>query len=128
MQDNITNVFGAKFMNTLVPFKIVDREEEEEEGGGKGEEGAEGGEGAEDGAKGGPASTGPSTKTSTDASTDTSTGTTASTDGERSIEGLISKAGEGVGRSDNDRQFFFLNGRPIEQPQVGQRFGEQAIS
>ena len=31
MQDNITNVFGAKFMNTLVPFKIEDNEEEEEE-------------------------------------------------------------------------------------------------
>ena len=30
------------------------------------------------------------------------------------ISGYISKAGDGVGRSDNDRQFTFINGRPVD--------------
>ena len=29
------------------------------------------------------------------------------------VYGFISKAGVGVGRQDNDRQFSFLNGRPV---------------
>ncbi|KAG5176090.1 hypothetical protein JKP88DRAFT_259047 [Tribonema minus] len=36
----------------------------------------------------------------------------------RRITGLVSKAGEGVGRSDTERQFTFLNGRPVELPKV----------
>jgi DNA mismatch repair protein PMS2 len=28
--------------------------------------------------------------------------------------GYISRVGEGVGRSDNDRQFFYVNGRPVD--------------
>lgn len=32
------------------------------------------------------------------------------------IKGLVSKAGAGVGRSDNDRQFIFCNGRPVDLP------------
>ncbi|KAH7472065.1 DNA mismatch repair protein PMS1 [Phytophthora ramorum] len=31
----------------------------------------------------------------------------------RKVEGYVSKVGAGVGRSDNDRQFFFINGRPL---------------
>ncbi|CAM9617036.1 unnamed protein product [Chrysoparadoxa australica] len=34
------------------------------------------------------------------------------------ITGMVSKAGEGVGRSDSDRQFCFLNGRPVELDKV----------
>jgi DNA mismatch repair protein MutL len=30
------------------------------------------------------------------------------------IEGMVSRAGEGVGRSDSDRQFTFVNGRPVD--------------
>ncbi|KAF0689025.1 Aste57867_19480 [Aphanomyces stellatus] len=30
------------------------------------------------------------------------------------IIGFVSKVGAGVGRSDNDRQFFFVNGRPVD--------------
>jgi DNA mismatch repair protein PMS2 len=32
------------------------------------------------------------------------------------IKGYVSKAGAGVGRSDNDRQFIFCNGRPVDLP------------
>lgn len=37
---------------------------------------------------------------------------------ERQVVGFVSKVGEGVGRSDNDRQFFFINGRPFDLPKV----------
>jgi hypothetical protein len=33
-----------------------------------------------------------------------------------SITGYVSKAGLGVGRSDNDRQFVFCNSRPVDMP------------
>lgn len=36
----------------------------------------------------------------------------------RKVEGFVSKVGAGVGRSDNDRQFFFINGRPFDLPKV----------
>jgi DNA mismatch repair protein PMS2 len=34
------------------------------------------------------------------------------------VVGYISKVGIGVGRSDNDRQFFYINGRPFDLHQV----------
>ena len=34
------------------------------------------------------------------------------------IVGYVSKVGLGVGRSDNDRQFVFCNGRPVDLPKV----------
>lgn len=37
------------------------------------------------------------------------------------VQGFVSRAGEGVGRSDNDRQFFYLNGRPVDIPKVSTR-------
>ncbi|KDO31448.1 hypothetical protein SPRG_04063 [Saprolegnia parasitica CBS 223.65] len=30
------------------------------------------------------------------------------------ITGFVSRVGDGVGRSDNDRQFFYVNGRPVD--------------
>ena len=45
----------------------------------------------------------------------------ASSEGEKSIlgrqctiSGFVSRAGVGVGRGDNDRQFLFCNGRPVD--------------
>ena len=32
------------------------------------------------------------------------------------INGYISRVGVGVGRADNDRQFVFCNGRPVDLP------------
>lgn len=40
------------------------------------------------------------------------------------VRGLVSKAGHGVGRANNDRQFFFVNGRPVDVPKVSSvRYG-----
>jgi DNA mismatch repair protein PMS2 len=36
----------------------------------------------------------------------------------RTVVGYVSKVGEGVGRSDNDRQFFFINNRPFDLPKL----------
>ena len=34
------------------------------------------------------------------------------------VKGYVSKVGEGVGRSDNDRQFLYCNGRPVDLPKI----------
>ncbi|KAJ1279757.1 hypothetical protein BS78_04G179800 [Paspalum vaginatum] len=34
------------------------------------------------------------------------------------IEGFLSKPGPGTGRSSGDRQFFYVNGRPVDMPKV----------
>ncbi len=41
-----------------------------------------------------------------------------------SVRGFISKVGVGVGRSDNDRQFVFCNGRPVDMPKVTKTLNE----
>ncbi|OQS04853.1 mismatch repair endonuclease PMS2, partial [Thraustotheca clavata] len=40
------------------------------------------------------------------------------------IVGFVSKVGEGVGRSDNDRQFFYVNGRPVDLPNATKAVNE----
>ncbi|CAK4651596.1 unnamed protein product [Aphanomyces euteiches] len=40
------------------------------------------------------------------------------------IAGFVSKVGVGVGRSDNDRQFFFVNGRPVDLLQATKAVNE----
>jgi hypothetical protein len=40
------------------------------------------------------------------------------------ISGYVSKAGAGVGRSDNDRQFLFCNGRPVDLPKLTRTMNE----
>ncbi|OQR98480.1 hypothetical protein ACHHYP_08612 [Achlya hypogyna] len=40
------------------------------------------------------------------------------------IAGFVSKVGEGVGRSDNDRQFFYVNGRPVDLPNATKTVNE----
>ena len=40
------------------------------------------------------------------------------------VTGLISSAGAGVGRSDNDRQFVFMNRRPVDLPRVSKVVNE----
>ena len=40
------------------------------------------------------------------------------------IVGFISKVGTGVGRSDNDRQFLYCNGRPVDMPKVVKAINE----
>lgn len=42
----------------------------------------------------------------------------------RQVVGYVSKVGAGTGRSDNDRQFFFINGRPFDLPKVAKALNE----
>ena len=40
------------------------------------------------------------------------------------VQGFVSKVGHGVGRSDTDRQFMFLNGRPVDLPKFNKVVNE----
>ncbi|KAL7151244.1 hypothetical protein ABFS83_04G018400 [Erythranthe nasuta] len=40
------------------------------------------------------------------------------------VEGFVSKPGNGSGRNIGDRQFFFVNGRPVDMPKVGKLVNE----
>ncbi|KAH7678710.1 ATPase domain of HSP90 chaperone/DNA topoisomerase II/histidine kinase protein [Dioscorea alata] len=40
------------------------------------------------------------------------------------VEGFISKPGQGSGRTLGDRQFFYVNGRPVDMPKVGKLLNE----
>lgn len=40
------------------------------------------------------------------------------------VTGLVSKAGTGVGRSNNEKQFLYLNGRPVDLPRVTKALNE----
>ncbi|KAH6766380.1 DNA mismatch repair protein [Perilla frutescens var. hirtella] len=42
----------------------------------------------------------------------------------RMVEGFVSKPGYGSGRNIGDRQFFFVNGRPVDMPKVGKLVNE----
>lgn len=40
------------------------------------------------------------------------------------VTGFVSKAGVGVGRHDNDRQFLYVNGRPVEMKKFTKSLNE----
>ncbi|CAA7038359.1 unnamed protein product [Microthlaspi erraticum] len=40
------------------------------------------------------------------------------------VEGFLSKPGQGTGRSMADRQYFFINGRPVDMPKVSKLVNE----
>lgn len=106
----MTNVFGAKFLSTLSPVDIsLDNQGKEEDG--------------EDGSSGQVEAT---TTPVVEQEAASSSAPKTAWDSKRRIWGMVSKAGEGVGRSDNDRQFLYLNGRPVDMPKVnsGSRWKE----
>lgn len=90
----MTNVFGAKFLSTLSPVDISLDENTTE---GKSLAGDD---------------------TSSVEQENPSPAAAIPGKGDRKVWGMISKAGEGVGRADNDRQFLYLNGRPVDLPKV----------
>ncbi|KAJ4847438.1 hypothetical protein Tsubulata_030681, partial [Turnera subulata] len=47
-----------------------------------------------------------------------------STSEDYKIEGFISKPGQGCGRNLGDRQYFFVNGRPVDMPKVSKLVNE----
>ena len=96
LEDNVTNVFGAKFLSTLTPVEVPLMEESESDNQGRVDE------------KMMPANAqGKVRPAMPDSKKD-----------ERKIWGMVSRAGEGVGRADNDRQFVYINGRPVDLPKV----------
>lgn len=40
------------------------------------------------------------------------------------LYGYVSRPGEGVGRCDNDRQFVYINGRPVDYHKINRVFNE----
>uniref|UniRef100_A0A2N9EC26 Sm domain-containing protein n=1 Tax=Fagus sylvatica TaxID=28930 RepID=A0A2N9EC26_FAGSY len=40
------------------------------------------------------------------------------------VDGFLSRSGQGSGRNLGDRQFFFVNGRPVDMPKVGKLVNE----
>jgi DNA mismatch repair protein PMS2 len=112
LEDNVSNIFGAKTLAGLQPL-VVDIAEE------KGDDSAI------------PATTAIAADVVAEASdtvvADETAAAVQTAKSRRRITGLVSKAGEGVGRSDNDRQFTFLNGRPVDLPKVGRVLNEVSI-
>lgn len=95
MGENISSVFGTKFFRTLVPVEFVINDLWDSVVDKAARDDAGDDEDEED--------------------------SDERNDGEapcRQVVGYVSKVGAGVGRSDNDRQFFFINGRPFELPKV----------
>ncbi|KAG6959045.1 hypothetical protein JG688_00010257 [Phytophthora aleatoria] len=105
MGENIANVFGTKFFRTLlrVDFELKSSLKNEESD--KDDVGNEGDSDSEQ-------------KSSSMEIEDNLSGQ------ERKVEGYVSKVGAGVGRSDNDRQFFFINGRPFDLPKMAKTLNE----
>ncbi|ETP28588.1 hypothetical protein, variant 1 [Phytophthora nicotianae P10297] len=105
MGENIANVFGTKFFRTLlrVDFELKGSGKSE-----KDEKDDASDEGDSDGEQ----------KSSAVEIEDNLSGQ------ERKVEGYVSKVGAGVGRSDNDRQFFFINGRPFDLPKMAKTLNE----
>jgi DNA mismatch repair protein PMS2 len=105
LEDNVSNIFGAKTLAGLQPLRVDIAEEEGDD----------------------TATAASATATSADAVNAVAEEIAAvaqTAQSRRRITGLVSKAGEGVGRSDNDRQFTFLNGRPVDLPKVGRVLNE----
>lgn len=109
--DNIASVFGTKFFRTLVPVEFVLDDawpsddldaKRPKRGGASSDEDSDGEERKEEEEQESPVRSTPAKKATR----------------ERQVVGYVSKVGAGVGRSDNDRQFFFINGRPFDLPKV----------
>ncbi|KAG7379957.1 ATP-binding mismatch repair protein [Phytophthora pseudosyringae] len=105
MGENIANVFGTKFFRTLlrVEFELKGSLENEED------------------VKGNASDNGDSDSEQNVSSMEIEDSLTGQG---RKVEGYVSKVGAGVGRSDNDRQFFFINGRPFDLPKMAKTLNE----
>lgn len=104
LPENISFVFGSKFLQTLIPVEVdvtlPDGGDDLDDHGMSAEH--DDGEIDADKAAAGSASV--------------------------KIVGYISKAGVGVGRSDNDRQFMFCNGRPVDLPKLTRTMNEVSLN
>ena len=93
VEDNLRGVFGSKFSNSLIKFNLkIDFNQTEESANGDAKD----------------------SSIASEASLIQSSVTSPSYE----VFGFISKVGEGVGRNDNDRQFIFVNNRPVDLAKV----------
>ena len=108
MRLNISNVFGSKFLASVEPVSIdldVDLEADADAGAGAGAgagASADAGAGARDDSR-------------TEEEGDSEEGGESK---HQMAVGFVSKAGTGIARSNNDKQFLFINGRPVDIPKV----------
>ena len=143
MLDNITAIFGIKFSKTLEPFKcnltLPDKASGRKRKDGAGGD-SSGGGGVLDSFKcnvssksdeeaAGAAEEGGDTKDDAvvDKEADTERDVTDITGSDMYVEGFISKInanGGGIGRNDNDRQFMFINQRPVDLSKVTRTMNE----
>jgi DNA mismatch repair protein PMS2 len=103
VRGNVAAVFGSKAAEALQAVDIRDGEAGGSGGEGEGEEEV-GGEGSAPVAGGG--------------------GGGAGAAGGLRIVGYVSKATAGTGRAAGDRQFFFVNGRPVDMPRAAKALNE----
>ncbi|KAH7472117.1 DNA mismatch repair protein PMS1 [Phytophthora ramorum] len=105
MGENIANVFGTKFFRTLVHVDFELRGSMNKERDDKDRASGDDNDSEEKSSE-------------MEEEEDTLSGQV------RKVEGYVSKVGAGVGRSDNDRQFFFINGRPFDLPKMAKMLNE----
>ena len=137
LSDNVSILFGAKFAGSLLPVDLrVDLQSRP----GTAEAGAAGegpgdGQGLEAyvddscestlGEKESPSSVAASQEQVFSAETAAGEGSAEQSAAPTvRVCGLVSKVGLGVGRSDNDRQFTFCNGRPVDLPRFSKALNE----
>jgi DNA mismatch repair protein PMS2 len=123
MQENVVNVFGAKFLQTLVPVEVdLTVVKDDDSNPDPDDENQHDSNGSTES----PNTNNISESKSADAPNDdqSSADPLKADVPETKVVGYVSKAGEGVGRSDNDRQFLFINGRPADLPGVVRALNE----
>ena len=103
--DNVSSVFGSKFLGTLTPVSVEYRE----------------------GALTGVPSTVDGEGETADAPSDAEPAS-APASATATIAGYVSKCGLGVGRSDSDRQFWYINGRPVDLPRFTKVLDDAPLS
>ena len=147
MEDNISSVFGSKFLQTLIAVECTvdvsssssassssgsSSSQREEEDGGEAEARVPAESDDEDDGTGSTAAlaqvtddilfnpTQPSSSSSSNDNDNNNNNNSSSADQDQRvhIKGFVSRTGSGVGRSDNDRQFTYCNGRPVDLPKV----------
>jgi DNA mismatch repair ATPase MutL len=103
MADNISSIFGSKFLSSLIPIDFtlscpsIDSAGDDDD----------------------TMANDPMTSDDPDTSTSTTSSSKAHNIEDTVVfQGFISKAGDGVGRSDNERQFVYCNGRPVDLPKL----------
>jgi hypothetical protein len=122
LEENISNLFGSKFLSSLMNFQLGVTKDDLNKISRNCEEEIEEAEGDKDDEK----QEGEKPPVEDHQPEETAKADTAikEEDFKATITGWVSKAGIGVGRSDNDRQYVFCNGRPVDLPKFSKALNE----